>query len=130
MKPFFLIADDSSAKRLMLIGMVHHSRWDVEILVAETTEEAEEHIAVHPEIAAAFIDYEMPSAQGPAVIRALRVANPEARIALVTASDSQAYKANAEEAGADAFVCTSWPLDQVGKAIADLLLTWRTEATA
>lgn len=130
MKPLFLIADDSTAKRLMLIGMVHHSRWDVEILAAETTEQAEAHIAAHPDIAAAFIDYEIPSAQGPAVIRSLRAANPQSRIALVTASDSQEYKTNAIEAGADAFVCTSWPLDEVEKKIAELLMEWRIERTA
>ena len=124
MPRLFLIADDSPGKRAFLQELLRHTHWNGDIIEAVSTEDAIQMIEAHPDIAAAFIDYEIPSQNGPAVIRALRSANPNARIALVTASNSQKYQKDAYDAGANAFVCTTWEEDRVIKALTDLLLEW------
>lgn len=126
MKPLFLIADDNAGKRDFL-QMFVEKQMDTEILLAKTSEEAFEKIHEHVEIPFAFIDYEIPSKNGPAIIRELRSKHPRCKIALVTASDSVQYKQNAEEAGADAFICTTWPLDRTENALTNLLEEWKVE---
>ena len=122
----FLIADDSPGKRTFLRSILKHALWDGDIVEATTTEEASALIDAHPKIAAAFIDYEIPTQNGPAIIRTLRLVNPRSHIALVTATDSKRYEKDAREAGADAFVCSTWPGDRVVKTLLDLLTEWMT----
>ncbi len=125
MTKVFLIADDSPDKRMFLRSILQHAHWDGNIFEATTTEESFSLIDAHPDIAAAFIDYEMPTQNGPAVIRKLRSTNPKAHIALVTATDSKRYEEDAREAGADAFVCSSWVENRLVKALMDFLEEWK-----
>lgn len=124
----FLIADDSEGKRLMLQGFLKHMHWAGEIFTANTTEEAKRVIQAHPEIGFAFVDYEMPTEQGPAVIAALKKSNPKARIALVSSSDSKHYEDDAKAAGAEACICTSYESDLVEKTLKELLESWKESA--
>jgi CheY-like chemotaxis protein len=124
MKPLFLVADDSAGKRAFLVRAVERAL-EVDILTAKTTEEAIALIEHHVEIAAAFIDYEIPSENGPAIIAHLRRHCPRCRIALVSAE--AAYEGEAKRCGAEAFVCTSWPLDRVERALTELLSVWGAE---
>ncbi len=121
----FLIADDSPPKRVMLHAALKRARWDGEIMEASTTEEAMALIDGHPSIAAAFIDYQMPSANGPAVIAHLRSTNPAAKIALVTAADNATYEQEARAAGAEAFICTSWTGDHLERVLQETLRHWQ-----
>lgn len=125
----FLIADDSQWKRDMLSLLVRKESLDDDLRLAKTTEEADMIIAECEHIAFAFIDYEIPSAQGPSVINALRKKYPSCLIALVTSSDSERYRQDAMDAGANDFVCTSKPEDEVEKEIRDLLITWKAQRT-
>ena len=120
----FLIADDSPGKRAFLKSVLKHAHWDGEIVEAANTEEAIEFVNGQRQIMCAFVDYEMPSQNGPAVIRALRGKNPAAHIALTTSSDSARYEKEAMDAGADAFVCTSWTQEAVIKRLLELLDEW------
>ncbi|MDO8649653.1 MAG: response regulator [Candidatus Peregrinibacteria bacterium] len=122
----FLIADDSEAKMFFLASIVK-KHWAGELHRAKSTEEAKKLIDAHPEIAAAFIDYEIPSENGPAVIRYLRGKNPQAKIALVTAFDSPRYGEDAKSAGADAFVTTSQEMHEVAESLENLLQLWAVE---
>lgn len=126
MKSLFLIADDSEAKRDLLKRIVLRNM-DVEVLTAETTEQAKDLILKHVEFAAAFIDYEIPSENGPAVIKHLKQHNPGCLVALVTSSDSNTYKEDAERVGAEAFISTSWPLDKVETELNMLLAEWKAQ---
>ncbi len=123
----FLIADDSPGKRAFLHELLRHEHWDGDIIEATTTEDAMDMIEEHPDIVAAFIDYEIPSQNGPAIIRALHSKNPAAHIALVTASDSRKYEQDGYEAGANAFVCTTWEENRVIKVLTDLLREWHSK---
>lgn len=122
----FFIADDSQGKRGMLSFLVRKYMPDAHLLIATTTEEAIDVIDAHPDIAFAFIDYEIPSKNGPFVIAYLKKKNPRAHIALVTSADSDDYRQNARRAGSEAFVCTSHPEDQVLRELSDLLVQWRS----
>ncbi|MEK7562995.1 MAG: response regulator [Patescibacteria group bacterium] len=125
MLPKLLIADDSEAKQLMLEGFVRHNHWNVEILTSASTDEAKKLIDKNPDITFAFVDYEMPTEDGPAVIRYLKAKNSNARIALVSSSDSERYTSAATAAGAERCICTSYQSDTVERAIAELISEWR-----
>lgn len=118
-----LIADDSEAKIMLLKAVLRHAKWPGEVLVAHTTEEAEALIGAH-DIRFAFIDYYIPSKNGPAIIRTLKAKTPDARIVLVSSSDQQENIAEARAAGADGFVCTSWEGERAEKAILGILEEW------
>lgn len=120
----FLIADDSEAKRMLMHAILRHVKWAGEIFTAKTSEEAMMLIERHPDIGCAFIDFYIPSANGPAIIRALKAKNPAARIALVSSSDERKNIDQATIAGAEAFVCTSWESDRAERALLDLLDNW------
>lgn len=119
-----LIADDSAAKIMLLQSLVRHVHWEGEVLIAETTAEAMRLIREH-DIGFGFIDYYIPSENGPAIIRALKAARPESRCVLVSSSDQQKNIEEAQAAGAEGFVCTSWEGDRAEKAILDILEQWK-----
>ncbi len=121
----FLIADDSHEKISFLKKMLKRADWQVEILTAFTTEDAKALIDAHPDISAAFIDYYMPSEHGPAVIKYLKAACPQAHVALVSSSDSKGNSQEALAAGAETTVCTSYPEDELEKQLLDLLEEWK-----
>ncbi len=129
MKPLFLLADDYEPKRTLLKRVVLRNM-DVEILEAGTTEEASKLIHEHVEFAAAFIDYAIPSKKGPAIIKELKEHNPNCLIALVSSGDCEAHKKDAKEVGAEAFICTSWPLDRVETELNMLLAEWKAQIEA
>lgn len=120
-----LIADDSDAKQMMLTGLVHHHHWMVDILTASSTIEAKQTIDKNRDIAFAFVDYEMPTENGPAVIAYLKKTNPAARIVLVSSDDNARYQKNAKEAGAEKYICTSYQSDVVEREILAAIEEWR-----
>ena len=123
--PKLLIADDSEAKQMMLQGLVHHCHWTVVILTASSTEEAKKIIDSNPDVAFAFVDYEMPTQNGPSIIRYLKKINPSARVALISSSDSDRYVTDAKAAGAEKCVCTSYQSDVVAGQIGELIEQWK-----
>jgi CheY-like chemotaxis protein len=125
--PSFLIADDSQGKLAFLRSMVLRAKWQGEILTAMTTEEACELIDQHPDIHGAFIDYYIPSGNGPSVITYLRQKNPSAKIALVSSADSEENAEEARRAGATAVVCTSGAIDFVERRLLELVEEWAEE---
>ncbi len=120
----FLIADDSREKILFLRHMLQRATWKGNLLIAETTEEAKTLIDANPDISAAFIDYYIPSENGPAVIAYLRQKCPLSRIALVSSADNAENTARAKKAGAEAAVCTTHRSDVVEREVLALLETW------
>jgi CheY-like chemotaxis protein len=125
--PKFLIADDSEGKQMLLQGLLRHSKWHVDLLTASTTEEAMRLVDAHTDIAFAFIDYNIPSQNGPAVISYLRQKCPAAHIALVTSMDDASCFAESKKAGAEICICTAYQSDEVERAILDLLEQWRSK---
>lgn len=120
-----LIADDSRDKIDLIRSMLKHFGWRDEPLVAMTTEDAMELIDGHP-ITHAFIDFYIPTENGPVIIRHLKEARPEARCVLVSSSDKTSNWNEAMEAGAEGCICTSDEIDAVESAFGDVLHTWTT----
>lgn len=118
-----LIADDSQGKIDLLRHVLHKANWDGEVVIARTTEEAMAMIDEH-EIAFGFIDYYIPSQNGPAIMRYLKQAHPDARFVLVSSADNAANQAEAREAGAETCICTTYEADEVEKAVLDVIEGW------
>lgn len=123
--PKFLIADDSEGKQMLLQGLLRHSHWKVDLLIAYSTEEAKKLIDGHPDIAFAFIDYNIPSENGPKVIAYLKKTNPRSRIALTTSMDGERYFEEAKNAGAEICICTVYAIDEVERSVLELIEKWR-----
>ncbi len=124
----FLIADDSDNKTLMLRGVLHAVGWKGTILTAETSEEAIAAITGADHLDAAFIDYYIPSHNGPAIIRHLRAKFPHCKIALVSSADNAKNAAEAKAAGADAIICSTHVRSE--ERLKDLVTEWRMEQIA
>jgi DNA-binding NarL/FixJ family response regulator len=71
------------------------------------------------------VDYYIPSANGPAVIRYLTQKNTAAHVALVSSSDKASNQEEAKAAGAEACICTSFAEEVVEKSILELLELWK-----
>jgi DNA-binding NarL/FixJ family response regulator len=117
-----LIADDSQAKINLMLSMLSHFHWLGDALVAMTTEEAEQ--LLWEGVGFAFIDYYIPSKNGPELIRWLKKENPNIRIALVSSSDKPENFDAAKAAGAERCICTSWASDEVEKAFGEVIDDW------
>lgn len=118
-----LIADDSEHKILLMNGMLNRKGWTGEILQAATTDDAKRLIDEH-DIGFALIDFYIPRENGPALIGYLKEKNPDARIALVSSSDSYENTEAARGAGAETCICTSHPADEVEQKFMELLEEW------
>jgi len=123
--PQFLIADDTPGKQFYLRALLRKSHFPAEIVVASTTGESEELIARMPNIVGAFVDYRMPETGGIPLVSLLRKHNPQAHIALVTASEGDQIEHDARQAGADTFVSTAYPETFVTEKILKLLEQWK-----
>lgn len=126
--PSILIADDSPVKTQLLKSILKKTGWQIPVLVASSTEQAMSMIDDNRDVSFAFVDYYIPSENGPAIIERLRTEHPKCRIALVSSSDNPENCAEAKEKGAEAFVCTSWEADRTEKALLDLIEAWREDA--
>lgn len=118
-----LIADDSQGKIDLMCLMLSQFEWNGEVLIAKTSEEASILIEMHT-ISHAFVDYYIPSKNGPSIIAALKAKNPHAHIALVSSSDNPENQQEAMQAGAEVCICTSYEADVVEKAFKDVLSDW------
>lgn len=125
MNRIFLIADDSEPKTTMLKGLVHASGFDGEIVTTDTTEDALDIVEQQESIDFAFVDFYIPSENGPAIIAALRKHHPDCRIALISSADNAENFAKAERAGAETCICST--NDGAEEEIADLLADWTGE---
>ena len=123
--PHFLVADDSPHKTAMLKDLLAIAQWKDPVLFATTSEEAIRLIDEHPGITHAFVDYYIPSANGPAIIAYLKDKNPATSIVLVSSSNNGENQERAMEAGAEACICTSDRSDMVERAILDILEEWK-----
>lgn len=124
----FFIADDSAQKISLMKMVLHAVKWDGEVLIANTTDDAKRIIDDAEAIDAAFIDYYMHRENGPAVIAHLRQRFPSCKIALVSSADNADNFAEAKDAGADTAVCST--LADSEERLKGLVQDWRMEWTA
>ncbi len=118
----FLIADDSQGKIDLLLPLVKRAGFS-HVLLAYTTQEAMRMIDRHA-IVAAFVDFYIPDENGPAIMRYLKTAQPQARMACTSSSNPRTHAAEALAAGAERFICMSQESDVVTQEIENVLLEW------
>jgi len=123
--PHFLIADDTAGKQFYLRALLKKSRFPAKVVTANSTKESEEIIAKMSNIVGAFVDLRMPQTGGLPVVEELRKRNPNAHIALVTASAGATLNAEARRAGADTCISTAYPERFVTERILKLLEEWK-----
>jgi DNA-binding NarL/FixJ family response regulator len=119
-----LIADDSQTKIDLMRSMLTHFEWNEEVLIANTSEEASDLIEVHT-ITHAFVDYYIPSKNGPSIIAALKAKNPHAHITLVSSGDNPENQQEAIQAGAETCICTTYEADIVENAFKEIVHNWK-----
>ena len=122
--PLFLILDDSEAKIQVEKDAIRAANWPGDILIAMTTEEAEKILTQH-EITAAFIDYYVPSTNGPAFILQLIRKYPACKVILVTSANNPKNIAEAIDAGAIGAVYTG-SID-AEEQLEQYVLNWKAE---
>ncbi len=122
--PLFLILDDSEAKIQVEKHALYAANWSGEVLIAMTTEEADK-ILDQYEIAAAFIDYYVPSTNGPAFITKLKAKYPACKVILVTSANNPKNIAEAIDAGAMGAVYTG-SIDTEAQ-LEQYVLSWKVE---
>lgn len=125
----FLIADDSVDKIHMLQHFLKLMHWKGEVLTAETCQQAYDLIKKHADIAYAFVDFYIPNDNGPAIMQALKNANPACRIALVSSADNAENAALARAAGAEEVVCSTHRSDEVERQVLALLEIWQGDGS-
>ena len=119
-----LIADDSHEKIKMIRHFLALMKWNGDVHVAHTTEEAFRFIDSSDDVSYACVDYYIPSQNGPAIIRRLKGKFPAYAIALVSSADNERNAKEAKEAGAEAVICTTHRSDEVERAFKDLVTDW------
>lgn len=119
----FLIADDSQEKILMLRHYLKVAGFSGDLRIAMTCQEAYDLIEQHT-FNFAFVDYYIPSDNGPSIIRTLKTSHPQCRVALVSSAENAENSAEARLAGAEAVLCTSHRSDEVEREILELLQDW------
>lgn len=118
-----LIADDHQHKIDLIQSMLTHFKWHPKTVIAMTTEDAMKLIDEHT-ISHAFIDYYIPSENGPAIIRYLKEKRPEAHCVLVSSSNNASNYQEATDAGAEGCICTSDEADAVEQAFGEVMRKW------
>ena len=103
--PVRVLLVDDNVIYLRTVSALLSNKPDVEIVgCAVSGEEALELMeAVEPDLV--LLDLKMPGMDGLEVTRRIRADSEDIRIAIVTASCGNEYRAAADEAGADDFIC-------------------------
>ncbi|HVM17233.1 MAG TPA: response regulator transcription factor [Gaiellaceae bacterium] len=114
-----LLADDHPA--LLVAVREFLDEHGFEIVAAVGDGDAAVAAAVAHAPAAAVVDYRMPRCGGRQLLRRLREASPETRLAVYTAEADQQLVAEALEAGADAIVLKEAPLLDLVRALVSVV---------
>lgn len=119
----FLIADDTPRKTRLFLELLKKAGWQGEIFTADTVEGAKELIDRN-QIDSAFIDYYIPTTNGPSIIRYLKQVWPKARVALVSSIDDALNSMEARQAGAEVTAFTHDDPEKVEQKLLKIIREW------
>ena len=116
-----VIVDDHPLFRGALSEALGRSIEGAEILEAGSLDEVIELLAAQPAVDLILLDLAMPGVQGLSGLLYLRAEHPEVPVVIVSASDDATTIRRAIEFGASGYVPKSQPVDQIRKAVRDVL---------
>lgn len=111
-----LVVDDDEAVRAVLADVLEDEGFDVVGSARDGIEGVSLAIALGPDVV--LLDVRMPRLDGIGAARQIRAELPAARLVMLSAYDEQALRAEASEAGANAFLIKGCPLGEIVRAVA------------
>lgn len=115
MTPSCLIADDHPALLVAVADYLAENGF--EVVASAANGPAALSAARETRPALALLDYRMPGSAGAALVREVKEASPETRVAVYTADADEQLVAEALAAGADGVVLKDAPLDDLVRAL-------------
>jgi DNA-binding NarL/FixJ family response regulator len=119
--PKILIADDHPLMRRALAGVVAESLAGVELVEAESLDEARARLADDPSIELVLLDLLMPGSHGLVGLAAVRAEYPGVAVVVVSAHDDPAIVARVLAYGASGFIPKRARPEEFGRALAIVL---------
>jgi len=119
--PKILIADDHPLMRRALAGVVAESVAGVELVEAESLDEARARLADDPSIELVLLDLLMPGSHGLVGLAAVRAEYPGVAVVVVSAHDDPAIVARVLAYGASGFIPKRARPEEFGRALAIVL---------
>ena len=118
-KPRLLVVDDALIMRTMIKDIARQAGWEI---AGEATTGAEA-VARYHELAPDLVtlDIVMPEMDGVEALRAIRGADPQARIVMVSAVDQRAKLAECIQLGAHDFIVKPFDRVALGRFFASLI---------
>lgn len=110
-----VLGEDDAAVRAMLADVLAESGFDVVGVGADGREALELALALTPD--AVLLDVRMPQLSGIEAARAIRAAGRKVRIVMHSAYDDASLRAEAAEAGADAYLVKGAALPELAAAL-------------
>lgn len=122
-----LIVDDHEIVRTGLCRLIEgHSTWKVCGQAGNGKEAVEKTLALTPDLV--LMDISMPTMNGIEATRHIRRLSPATKIVILSLHDDKTVVAQAQEAGADAYVVKSSPSDILLKTLSAILAEVRLPA--
>lgn len=110
-----MIAEDSSATRLMLRDSLEIAHHEIVAEAKDGIETIEKFIATNPDIL--LLDVAMPKKDGISALREIMSSNPNAKIIMITADENFSTIHQSSEAGVQAYLVKPFSSEQVLAAI-------------
>ena len=113
-----MIADDSSAIRLVLEDIMSIGKHELVCQVENGQEAVERYDSVKPDIL--LLDLTMPQKDGLTVLKEIKKTNPDAKIIMLSAADSKKMVDDCLEAGAIDFISKPFDFKMVLKKLKEV----------
>ena len=113
-----MIADDSSSIRLVLEDILAIGEHEVVYQAKDGDEAVEKYASLKPDVL--LLDLTMPKKDGLTVLKEIKEIDPDAKIIMLSAADSEKMVNDCLEAGAATFISKPFDFNVVLKTIRDL----------
>ena len=113
-----MIADDSSSIRLVLEDILAIGKHEVVYQAKDGAEAVEKYLSLKPDIL--LLDLTMPKKDGLTVLKEIKKIHPDAKVIMLSASDSKNMVDDCLEAGATSFISKPFDFKMVLKTLEEI----------
>ena len=114
-----MIADDSSAVRMLLKDILVIGQHQIVGEATNGIETVEQYTASKPDVL--LLDMAMPKKDGLSALKEILVINPSAKVIMITASDNQQTMMECLKSGARGYILKPFNFEEVLKTITDII---------